>query len=230
MTFPQKPVLAQYFEIAARSTFLIIKILLMKKTIGIMGVIALSLMTASLHAQDATTSTTTTTTRDAHKNPTVDSIAAKYKDKIVAAPAAVTTDQIFPVIGKYESSTNPEASVITITLDEQNKGVAWIDGLQQGRVKAMLRRSPAIYKIPAQKTEEGKEVAEGTLIFDKETNTLSICLGKEFNSENPAAVFAEPVVTEEVAVSTKKSKSKKTAAPKAWMYTATKIEKTTVMN
>ena len=202
----------------------------MKKTIGIVGVIALSLMTASLHAQDATTTTTSTTsTWDAHKNPTVDSIAAKYKDKIVAAPAAYTTDQIFPVIGKYESSTNPEAAVITITIDEQNKGLAWIDGLPQGRVKAMLRKSPAIYKIPAQKTEEGKEVAEGTLIFDKETNMLSICLGKEYNSGNPVAVFTEPVA-DEVAVSTKKSKTKKPVAPKAWMFTATKIEKTTVMN
>lgn len=54
----------------------------------------------------------------------------------------------------------------------------WIEGLPQGRVKAMLRKSPATYKIPAQKTEEGKEVAEGTLMFDKETNTLSICIGK----------------------------------------------------
>src|SRR5438128_1033077 len=114
----------------------------MKKTIGIVGVIALSLMTASLHAQVATTSSTTSTW-DAHNNPTVDSIAAKYKDKIVAAPAALSTDQIFPVIGKYESSSNPEASVITITIDEQNKGMAWIDGLPQGRVKAMLRKSPA---------------------------------------------------------------------------------------
>jgi len=203
----------------------------MKKTIGIVGVIALSLMTASVHAQVTTTTTTTTTTStwDAQKNPTVDSIAAKYRDKIVAAPTALTTDQIFPVIGKYESSANPEASVITITIEEQNKGVAWIDGLPQGRVKALLRKSPAVYKIPAQKTEEGKDVAEGTLIFDKETNTLSICIGKEYNSENPAAVFAEPVA-EEVAVSTKKSKTKKPAAPKAWMYTATKIEKTTVMN
>jgi hypothetical protein len=196
----------------------------MKKTIGIMGVIALSLWTASVQAQ--------TTTWEAQKNPTVDSIAAKYKDKIVAAPVPITTDQVFPVIGKYESSTNPEAAVITITLDEQNKGVAWIDGLPQGRVKAMLRKSPATYKIPAQKTEEGKDVAEGTLIFDKETNTLSICLGKEFNAENPSVAFTEPPA-EEVVVKTKTTKSKtkvkKETAPKPWMYTATKISNTTAM-
>jgi hypothetical protein len=97
-----------------------------------------------------------------------------YRDKIVAAPVAPTREDIFPVIGKYESSVNADAALITITLDEQNKGLVWIEGLPQGKVKAMLRKSPATYKIPAQKTAEGNEVAEGTLIFDKETNTLSI--------------------------------------------------------
>lgn len=190
-----------------------------------MGVIALSLLTASVRAQQ-------TTTWEAQKNPTVDSIAAKYKDKIVPPPAAITTEQIFPVIGKYESSTNPEAAVITITLDEQNRGVAWIDGLPQGRVKAMLRKSPATYKIPAQKTEEGNDVAEGTLIFDKETNTLTICLGKEYNVENPSAAFTEPPA-EEVVVKAKTTKSKtkvkKETAPKPWMYTATKVTTTTAL-
>jgi hypothetical protein len=155
----------------------------------------------------------------------VDSINAKYRDKMLAAPTAMTTEQIFPVIGKYESGTNPEAPVITITLDDQNHGIAWIDGLPQGRVKALLRKSPAIYKIPAQKTEEGKDVAEGTLIFDKDLNTLSICLGKEYNVEDPASAFAAPVVEEPVVVKAKngKTKVKKPAAPKTWMYTATKI-------
>jgi hypothetical protein len=217
---------------------LIIKNLLMKTTLGIVGGIVLSLLTASVHAQvtpttpTTTPTTTTTTTWDASKNPTVDSINAKYRDKIVAAPVALTTEQIFPVIGKYESSTNPEALIITITLDEQNKGIAWIDGLPQGRVKAMLRKSPAVYKIPAQKTEEGKDVKEGTLIYDKEMNTLSIVLGKEFNAENPAAVFTEPAPVEEEAVVKTKSKSKKAkkVEEKPWIYTATKLEKTTAMN
>ncbi len=200
-----------------------------------MGVIVLSLLTASVRAQQTPTPTTTTTTAvvttstwEAKSNPTVDSINAKYRDKIVAAPTATTIDQIYPVIGKFESSTNPEAPVITITLDELNRGIAWIDGLPQGRVKALLRKSPAVYKIPAQKTEEGKEIAEGTMIFDKELNTLSICIGKEYNVENPAVAFTATAVEEQVVVSTKsKSKTKKVAAPKPWMYTATKIEKTT---
>jgi hypothetical protein len=215
----------------------------MKTTLGIVGGIVLSLFTATINAQTPTTTpttaptttaptnTTTTTTApvstwDYQKNATVDSIAAKYRDKILPAPAAMTTEQIFPVIGKYESATNTEASVITISLDEQNHGIAWIDGLPQGRIKALLRKSPAVYKIPAQKTEEGKEVAEGTLIFDKDLNTLSICLGKDFNNDDPASVFSAPVANEEpVVVKSKSSKTKikKPAAPKAWIYTATKI-------
>ena len=71
----------------------------------------------------------------------------------------------------------------------------------------MLRKSPATYKIPAQKTEDGKDVAEGTLLFDKETNALSICIGKKYNAENPAEVFTQPEMTDEVAAD-KKVKSK----------------------
>ena len=196
----------------------------MKKTIGIMGVIAFSLLTLSIHAQQ--------NTWDAKKNPTVEAIISKYEGKQVTAPTALTTAEIFPVIGKYESSTNTDATAVTVRLDEQNKGVIWIVGLPQGNIKAMLRKSPAIYKIPAQKTEDGKEVAEGTLIFDKETNTLSICIGKNFNAEDPAVVFLPPPV-EQPAVTAKtktKSKSKKMEAPKAWIYTGTKLTQETVMN
>ena len=68
--------------------------------------------------------------------------------------------------------------------------IVWVKGLPQGRVKAYLRKSPATYRIPAQKTEAGKNVPEGTLIFDKETSTLNISLGAPFNEADPAAVFA----------------------------------------
>ncbi len=191
----------------------------MKKTIIAMGGFVLTFLSISASAQQ---------TWDAKKNPTVDSIAALYRDKIVTAPAPPTREDVFPVIGKYESATNADAAHITIALDEQNKGIAWIDGLSQGRVKAMLRKSPATYKIPAQKTAEGNDVAEGTLIFDKGTNTLSICLGKAYNAENPASAF---VPTEEPAVSTAKNvKTKKPVTPKAWIYTGTKQTKETAMN
>ena len=62
--------------------------------------------------------------------------------------------------------------------------------MPQGRVKPYLKKSPASYLIRAQKTEAGKNVPEGTLIFDKETSTLNISLGAPFNEADPAAVFA----------------------------------------
>jgi hypothetical protein len=191
----------------------------MKKTIVVMGGFVLTLLSVTANAQQ---------TWDAKKNPTVDSISALYRDKIVTAPVPPTREDVFPVIGKYESASNADAAHISITIDETNKGIAWIDGLPQGRVKAMLRKSPATYKIPAQKTAEGNEVAEGTLIYDKATNTLSICLGKVYNAEDPAAAF---VPADEPAVSTVKNvKSKKPVTPKAWMYTGTKLSKETAMN
>ena len=191
----------------------------MKKTIMIMGGFVLSLLSITASAQQ---------TWDAKNNPTVDSISALYRDKIVTAPAPPTREDIFPVIGKYESAMNTDTASISISIDEQNKGIAWIDGLPQGRVKAMLRKSPATYKIPAQKTAEGNEVAEGTLIYDKPTNTLRICLGKAYNAEDPGAAFIP--VEEPVASTVKKSTSKKTVVPKTWIYTGTKLSKETAMN
>lgn len=201
----------------------------MKKSIGIVGIAVLSFLTLSTRAQTPDTPTTepqqTTPAWDAHKNPTVDSIAAKYRDKMVTAPAALTQESIFPVIGHYESSTNADASTVNISLDQQNKGLIWVEGLPQGKIKGLLTKSPSTYKIPAQKTEDGKDVAEGTLIYDKEMNTLSICIGKTYNAEDPSAAFAAPVEEMPEAVTTKaKSKTKKPAAPKAWMYTGTKTE------
>lgn len=193
----------------------------MKKTIGIVGGIVLSLMSIATQAQD-------TTRWDPKKNPTVDSLISPYQNKMLPARPQLTTTDIFPVIGKYESTSNADAANVSISLDEQNKGLVWIEGLPQGRIKAMLRRSPATYKIPVQKTEEGKEVAEGTLIFDKETNILSIAIGKPFNAEDPAAAFAAPA--EENPVATKTAKTKKPAAPKTWIYVGTKQVKETVMN
>ncbi len=206
----------------------------MKKTIGLMGGIALCMLTISANAQ----------TWDAKNNPTVDSITAKYKDKMIPARAPLTTEDIYPAIGKYESTVNTDVTALSVSLDETSKGVVWIDGLPQGRVKAMLRKSPATYKIPAQKTAEGKDVAEGTLIFDKESNTLNIVIGKPFNTENPANVFAAPAIgtVDEAAANTEtevkvkdgktktKTKVKKSEEPKAWTYTGTKLAKETVMN
>lgn len=179
---------------------------------------------------------------DPKNNPAVSDINAKYKDKYVATRPVLTTEDIFPALGKYESTTNTDAPSVTISPDAASKGLVWIEGLPQGRIKAMLRKSPSTYKIPAQKTEDGKEVAEGTLIFDKEANTLSIVIGKNFNAEDPSAVFAVPAIgtvdeataNTEVEVKKKgtktKIKTKKPAEPKAWTYTGTKLAKETVLN
>ncbi len=231
MIYPQKNTLAQYFERFSGVPDSIVKYTHMKNTITIMGTLSLSLLTSFAKAQEtkeAPVQQPQVQTWDARKNPTVDSISSKYRDKIVAAPVALTTADIFPVIGTYESSTNPEAASLNITLDMQNKGIAWIEGLPQGKVKALLMKSPATYKIPVQKTEGGKDVAEGTLIFDKDLNTLSICLGKEYNTENPSAAFTQPAP--DATMAGKTAKAKKETTPKPWIYTGSKVVKTTAMN
>ena len=130
-------------------------------------------------------------------------------------------------------------SYVTISLDPENKGLIWVEGLPQGKIKAMLRKSPATYKIPAQKTEDGKDVAEGTLIFDRTAGTLNIIIGKPYDAANPESAFApvpvveEPVATVVTKTKTSHSKTKvKTvvpAPPKPWTYTGTKVD-ATVMN
>lgn len=215
----------------------------MKKTILLMGGFALSLLFITASAQEpvtpdttktpVVTTTSTTTVWDYKKNPTVDSINAKYKDQMIPPRPAMTTEQIFPVLGQYQSSVNADAPSVNITLDEQNKGVVWIEGLPQGKIKAMLRKSPSTYKIPAQKLEGDKEIAEGTLVFDKETNTLNIVIGKPYNVEDPLAVFAPAEsANEEMEVKTKtktaKGKTKTKKVVKPWTYTGTKLETTTV--
>ncbi len=198
-----------------------------------MSVIVLSVLTLSVNAQADTVKPVqvdTTKGWDAKNNPTVGVITDKYKDKYITSKPAPTTADIFPALGKYESATNADAASVTISLDAENKGLVWIEGLPQGKVKAMLRKSPATYKIPAQKTEDGKDVAEGTALFDKETNTLSIIIGKNYNAAEPAAAFAAEPVEETVAVS-KTTKTKKTVAPpKPWIYTGTKVEKAVAIN
>lgn len=201
----------------------------MKKTIAIVGGIVLSLLTITARAQETPTPADPPKW-DPKKNPTVDSIISPYQGKMIPPRAPLTTSDIFPVIGKYESTTNTDAANVSIMLDEQNKGLVWVEGLPQGKIKAMLRKSPATYKIPAQKTEEGKDVAEGTLIYDKETNTLSICIGKSFNADDPTAVFALPAEEPAPAATAKSSKTKKPVQPKAWIYVGTKQTKETAAN
>src|SRR5207245_1721764 len=78
---------------------------------------------------------------------------------------------------------------VTISLDSSSKGIVWITGLPEGRMKAYLSKSPSTYRIISQKTDLGKQVPEGTLIFTPETNTLNIALGVPYNTADPASVF-----------------------------------------
>ena len=216
----------------------------MKKTAIILG--AVLLFTASVNAQndppkeptttqtDKSLTTTTTTSTDRWNNWSPD----KYK--MLPMPEPLTTEKIFPVIGQY-SVTSKDAvataentatpSNVTITLDETNKGVVWVEGLPQGRIKAYLRKSPSTYMIPAQKTADDKDLAQGVLIFDKDANTLDVCIGCKYNSEDPASSFTvteEPVVEQPV-VKTKSKNKKGTAKAKVkpvktWRYSGSKTE------
>lgn len=163
-------------------------------------------------------------TVSASAQTTVDSIASKYK--LLPMPEALTLEKTFPVIGSYQLSTD-SASAVTVTLDSVNKGQVWVAGLPVGTFKAYLKQSPATYRILAQTSSTGKAIAEGTLMFDATTNTLNIALGKAFNEQNPAEIFALNSAAGlanangnevEVKVKTKTSKTKS----KVVFYSATK--------
>src|SRR5438270_8167786 len=88
---------------------------------------------------------------------TVDSIQSKYK--LQPMPAALTIEETFPVIGNYQLTNSTEGTgTVTVNLDSTNKGMVWVDGLPQGRIKAYLRQSPATYRIVSQKSGSGKQV------------------------------------------------------------------------
>lgn len=223
----------------------------MKKTAIILGAV-LFLFTASVNAQvDSLKQTTTTVqTENLTAKATTNSTdkwnnwsADKYK--MLPMPEPLTTEKIFPVLGHYsvtakEATATADANAtentgatsdVTITLDETNKGIVWVDGLPQGRIKAYLRRSPSTYMIPVQKTADDKELAQGVLIFDKDANTLDVCIGCKYNSEDPAASFTTPEpVVEQPVVKTKSKKNKKGTAKakvkpvKTWRYSGSKTD------
>ena len=179
---------------------------------------------------------------------TVDSIAAKYK--LLPMPAPLTIEKTFPVLGTYtlagtganattsttattNSTTTADVTATTdatvannlvITLDSVNKGMVWIDGLPEGRIKAYLKKSPATYRILAQKSESGKSVAEGTLMLDTTTQTLNIAIGMPYNETNPEAIFTlnNGTPTDNEVEIKAKSKNAKTKA-KVKYYTASKV-------
>jgi hypothetical protein len=188
-----------------------------------------------------------TVTAAVHAQSTVDSIAAKYK--LLPMPSATTLERAFPVLGTYQLTNATEGTgTITVTLDSTNKGLVWVEGLPQGRIKAYLRKSPSTYRILSQKSGDGKQVSEGTLHFDTTSRNLHIALGKAYDDADPTAIFAlTPDMSaagaegeSEVKIKTKDTKVKtevegnqvkvKTKTPvsktktKVLFYTATKIE------
>lgn len=216
----------------------------MKKTSLLTGVLFLlfTIFSASLHAQTDTTVKPTITepakTMTEPAKPVTTDQWNNYspeKYKMLPMPPALTQEKIFPVIGKYTmtaaNATTPAESTVTITIDESNKGIAWVDGLPQGRIKTFLRKSPGTYIIPAQKLADEKDLAAGVMIFNKESNTLDICIGCAYNNDDPASAFvvAEPVAEEPVAKTKKGTAKTKTKEKpvKTWKYSGTKIAETT---
>jgi hypothetical protein len=219
------------------------------KKLAILTSAALLMFSAVLNAQ------TDTTIKQPVAEPTTQPVATekpvskdKYNNwsadtyKMQPMPEALTTEKIFPVLGKYQLTDKEGAtSTVTVSLDPENKGLIWVEGLPQGKIKATLRKSPATYKIPVQKLGEeavaevaevkdakdaktaktaknvkaAKELPEGVLIYDKDANILNVCIGCTYNSADPATVFmaTEPVVaeTEKVEKKTTKTAKKSTA-------------------
>jgi hypothetical protein len=165
---------------------------------------------------------------------TVDSIASKYK--LQPMPEALTVEKAFPALGTYQlAAADGTTQNVTISMDQNSKGIVWVEGLPEGKFKAYLRKSPATYRILAQKSEAGKSIPEGTLIFNPETNTLNIALGKAFDEADPAAIFGtvNGAATADVATAGSNEVKVKTKTPtsksktKVQFYTATKAEQAT---
>jgi hypothetical protein len=112
----------------------------------------------------------------------------------------------FPILGNYKAAGTSTGDV-TIALDETNKGIVWVEGFPQGKFKALMKKAPSTYKIPAQQTESGKAVAEGTLFLNPESKELTIVLGRPFNDADPISFPSD-------------AKGK----VKAWQYTGIKTE------
>ena len=171
-----------------------------------------------------------------YSQSTVDSIEAKYK--LLPMPEGGTTlEKTFPILGTYQlaSTNNNTSGDLIITLDSSNKGIVWIDGLPEGRVKAYLMQSPATYRIIPQKSATGKWVPEGTMIFNTESNALNISLGAPYNQADPGSIFQNDYNSSDVAnnanavkVKTKTAYSK--SKSKVMFYTASKTLTTSSSN
>lgn len=143
-----------------------------------------------------------------------------------------TTTNSGNTLNATDASAAYGAQQVTITLDSASKGIVWVEGLQQGRLKAYLKKSPATYRVVAQKSATGTAIPEGTMHLDSATSTLHIALGVPYNDVDPTAIFAVSDSTAsvdntaEVKVKTKDSKTNKTTKSKSKVVfiTATKVD------
>ena len=189
----------------------------MKKTAYFVA-LAMFLGSFTLHAQTDTSATSNHYTYVTAKQD----LTAKF----LPMPEPLTMEKIFPVTGNFQlTQTNIEgATEINIMLDSANKGLVWIEGLPMGKIKAQLRLSPATYKIFAQKTEDGKSIEEGTLVYDTTSNVLNICLGCDYDEAEPAKPFTIATETEDSEATDKKATKKaKSNKVKVWNYTGAKV-------
>ena len=160
---------------------------------------ALALLTGAV--ANAQTDTTTRPQPDTTTRPLPDTTLVTLADTSVGkayvtnperlqslTTETLTPADIYPALGTFTGSGTSTAQV-TITLDETNKGTVWVEGLPQGRFKALMKKAPATYKIPAQTSESGKAIAEGTLYVNPETAELTIVVGQSFNDKQPTAVL-----------------------------------------
>jgi hypothetical protein len=226
------------------------------KKIAIITSAALLLFTAAVNAQTDTVPKQTTNPAQQPVATEQQSTAKVYNDKynnwsadtykMQPMPEALTTEKIFPVLGNYQlTDKEGTASTVTVTLDPSNKGIVWIEGLPQGKIKATLRKSPATYKIPVQplgeevmateatteveakdakaakssKTAKAapkpKELPEGVLIYDKDANVLNVCIGCKYNNEDPAVAFTSTEATTDAAATDEADKTEKKTAKTA---------------
>jgi len=235
------------------------------KRISIITSAVLLLFSAAVNAQTDTVPKQTTdpaaqqpVSTEQQQQPTAKVNNDKYNNwsadtyKMQPMPEALTTEKVFPVIGKYQLTDKEGAqSTVTVALDETNKGIVWIEGLPQGKIKATLRKSPATYKIPVQplgevapaeempatdadakkaktakvKEVKAKELPEGVLIYDRDANVLNVCIGCKFNNEDPTAAFTASTETDAAATEEVEKAEKKTAKTAAKKSSKTKVAK-----
>ena len=197
--------------------------LTIEKTFPVLGVYQLGNTDASMAGMNANSSNMNST---GTSNGTTTNTTTNSSTNTPGNSSNTSTDM--------QSATGVQpvaANTVVITLDSVNKGMVWVEGLPQGKFKAFLKKSPATYRILAQKTESGKQISEGTLMLDPATNQLNIALGKNFDEADPAGIFAlntaatatsspteENTVKIKVKTPTSKTKSKVT------FYTATKMD------